>query len=76
MSATSISVARILQLEVAIAWQEEYGNSLPVITNTNDKNIYPANLDFKVDKLRQATGFSSSMRFKEEAKNIFRQLLN
>ena len=53
------------------AYQEVYGQSLPVTINKADTNQYADDLRVSSDKLRQKITVETSNHFKEEAKKIF-----
>ena len=53
------------------AYQEAYGEQLPIAINEADTNQYADDLWVSSEKLRQRMSFSAEDHFKEEAKQIF-----
>lgn len=56
------------------AYQEKYGETLPLKTNENDTTEHPQDLFVSSEKLRQHIAFEQRTMFVEEAKNIFQLL--
>ena len=56
------------------AYQEVYGEHLPIEINEADTNQYADDLQVSSQKLRQRIPFTSQNRFQEEAKKIFELL--
>lgn len=56
------------------AYQEKYGRSLPISTNTDDLNVYPQSLYVSAAKLRSFVGYEIHDKFADEARAIFQLL--
>lgn len=56
------------------AYEEMYGEKIPVRINEEDKTQYPDDLAVKAHKLKQIIEYSLSNKFKEEAKKIFKTI--
>lgn len=60
--------------QVQEAYQEMYGKDLPIKINEEDKSVYPDDLQVSAKKLQSCYEYELQVRFKEEAKNIFKIL--
>ncbi|MGB3851631.1 MAG: NAD-dependent epimerase/dehydratase family protein [Tunicatimonas sp.] len=69
---TMLEVATFVQQ----AYQEVYGQQLPIQINENDTNQYASDLQVSSQKLRQRISFTTQTHFVEEAKNIFSLVKN
>jgi len=67
---TMLDVANYVQQ----AYEEKYGEKIPVVTNLEDKTIYPDDLDVRSDKLRKIIEVNDQISFISEAKKIFQLL--
>jgi UDP-glucose 4-epimerase len=56
------------------AYQEEYGITIPIKSNMEDKTTYPEGLMVSSAKLKHLIPYESKPYFKEEAKKIFKFL--
>ncbi|MFP4094109.1 MAG: NAD-dependent epimerase/dehydratase family protein [Cyclobacteriaceae bacterium] len=61
--------------QVQQAYEEMYGNKLPININQEDKTEHPQDLKVSAKKLRACYEFDLHLRFKEEAQAIFRMLM-
>ncbi|MDF9795754.1 UDP-glucose 4-epimerase [Catalinimonas alkaloidigena] len=60
--------------QVREAYQEMYGKVLPIKINREDQTVYPDDLKVSAQKLQSCYEYEVQLRFKEEAKNIFKML--
>ncbi|WKN31815.1 SDR family oxidoreductase [Porifericola rhodea] len=67
---TMLDIAQYVQE----AYQEMYGELLPIQTNEADTTVYPDDLKVSAEKLQSCYEYEVEVRFKEEAKNIFKML--
>ncbi len=64
---------RMLEIaqQVQMAYQEKFGETIPLHVNTEDKTVYSDTLFVSAQKLKRVVPYEAQPRFKEEALRIF-----